>query len=52
MGNLAAETMARRRLVWPDVCGPWLPVWLPNLVSNAKVRGAGEQWPHARHRPL
>lgn len=37
MGYLAAETIARRRLAWPGVCGHWLPVWLPNLVSNANV---------------
>jgi hypothetical protein len=29
MSQLAAETMARRRLVWPNVCRCWLPVWLP-----------------------
>ena len=29
MGDLAAETMARCRLMWPDVCRRWLPVWLP-----------------------
>jgi hypothetical protein len=29
MGDLAAETMAHRRPVWPDVCRRWLPVWLP-----------------------
>jgi hypothetical protein len=38
MGNLAAETTARCRLAWPDVCRLWLPVWLPNLVSIANVR--------------
>jgi hypothetical protein len=36
MGQLAAETMAGRRLMWPDVCLRWLPVWL--LVSAASVR--------------
>jgi hypothetical protein len=29
MGDLAAETMARCRLVWPGICRHWLPVWLP-----------------------
>jgi hypothetical protein len=38
IGHLAAETMARCRLVWPDVCRRWLPVWLPNLVSAVNVR--------------
>jgi hypothetical protein len=38
MGDLAAETMAGCRLMWPDVCRRWLPVWLPNLVSAANVR--------------
>jgi hypothetical protein len=37
MGDLAAQTMAGCRLVWPDVCRRWLPVWLPNLVSAANV---------------
>ena len=38
MGDLAAETMARCRLMWPGVCRRWLPFWLPNLVSPANVR--------------
>jgi hypothetical protein len=38
MGDLAAETMASCRLMWPGVCRRWLPVWLPNLVSAANVR--------------
>ncbi len=38
IGDLAAENMARCRLVWPGVCGRWLPFWLPNLVSAANVR--------------
>ncbi len=29
IGQLAAETMARGCLMWPDVCRHWLPVWLP-----------------------
>jgi hypothetical protein len=29
MGDLAAQTMAGCRLVWPDICRRWLPVWLP-----------------------
>src|SRR6266702_3234329 len=28
MGDLAAQTMAGCRLLWPDVCRRWLPVWL------------------------
>jgi hypothetical protein len=39
--DLAAETMAHRRLVWPGACRRWLPVWLPNLVSAANVRRLG-----------
>ena len=39
--DLAAETMARRRLVWPGACRRWLPVWLPKLISAANVRRLG-----------
>ena len=42
MGNLAAETLAGCRLMWPEVCGRWLPVWLPNLVSAANIRKPGQ----------
>jgi hypothetical protein len=35
-GDLSAETMAGRRLAWPDICRRWLPVWLPHLVSAAQ----------------
>ena len=28
-GHLAAQTMAGCRLTSPDICGRWLPVWLP-----------------------
>jgi hypothetical protein len=38
MGQLAAKTTARCRLMWPDICRCWLPVRLPNLVSAANVR--------------
>jgi hypothetical protein len=37
-GDLAAETVAGCRLVSPDACRRWLPVWLPHLVSAANVR--------------
>src|SRR2546423_5076420 len=36
--TLAAEPMARCRLMLPGVCRRWLPVWLPNLVSAANGR--------------
>ena len=39
--GVAAETMARRRLVWPGACRHWLPVWLPHLVSAANIRRLG-----------
>jgi len=42
MGNLAAETMAGCRLMWPDIRRRWLPGWLPNLVSAANVREPGQ----------
>jgi hypothetical protein len=29
MGHLAAQTMAGCRVMWPDTCRRWLPVWLP-----------------------
>ena len=29
MGDLAATTVAGCRLMWPDACQHWLPVWLP-----------------------
>ena len=29
MGHLAAQTMAGCRLMSPDICRRWLPVWLP-----------------------
>src|SRR5262245_6319607 len=35
MGDLAAQTMAGCRLMWPGVCGRWLPVWLPTIVGAA-----------------
>jgi hypothetical protein len=37
MGDLAAETLASCRLMWPDVCRRWLPVWLPG-ISLASLR--------------
>ena len=51
MGDLAAQTMAGCRPMWPDVCRRWLPVWLPlNRASIAKVcRIDGARWPNARH---
>src|SRR6478752_522364 len=41
MGNLAAETMARCRLVWPDVCRCWLPVWLPIPLAQLTFDKSG-----------
>jgi hypothetical protein len=38
IGHLAGETVAGCRLMWPDACQRWLPVWLPNLISAANVR--------------
>ena len=35
--DLAAETMARRRLVWPGACRRWLPVWLPVLAWRSVI---------------
>jgi hypothetical protein len=29
ISDLAAETIAGCRLVWPHACRCWLPVWLP-----------------------
>ena len=29
MGDLAAQTVAGCRLMWPNTCRRWLPVWLP-----------------------
>jgi hypothetical protein len=57
IGDLAAETMARCRLMWPEVCRRWLPVWLPNLVSAANLsrqhypetRPGAPPSPHASH---
>ena len=40
MGNLAAQTMAGCRLMWPDVCRRWLPVWLPGSADAGGGRGA------------
>ena len=37
-GRSSWETIARCRLMSPDVGRRWLPVWLPNLVSAANVR--------------
>jgi hypothetical protein len=31
MGDLAAQTVAGCRPTWPDICGRWLPVWLPGI---------------------
>src|SRR5262249_5289853 len=31
MGHLAGQTMAGCRLMSPDVCRRWLPVWLPGV---------------------
>ena len=36
MDDLAAETMARRRLVWAEVCRRWLPVWLPESTHGRR----------------
>ena len=30
-GDLAGETVADCRLMWPDACRRWLPVWLPKI---------------------
>ena len=38
MGDLAAETVARCRLMWPGVCRRWLPVWLPDPASGYSKR--------------
>jgi hypothetical protein len=35
MGDLAAQTVAGCRLMWPDICGRWLPVWLPESTEGA-----------------
>src|SRR5215472_15587772 len=52
MGDLAGETVADCRLLWPDICRRWLPVWRPIPVSATHVRDAnGAQRPHARHQP-
>jgi hypothetical protein len=37
MGDLAAQTVAGCRLMWPDICGRWLPVWLPELTEGAAI---------------
>jgi hypothetical protein len=39
MGDLAAETMAGCRLVWPGACRRWLPVWLPEVGAELLVGG-------------
>ena len=49
MSDLAAETIARCPLMWPDICRRWLPVWLPNLVSAANVRPSGQTDRFRRH---
>src|SRR5262249_42149788 len=53
MGDLAAETAGRRRLMWAGVCRCWFPVWLPNLVSTANLRcleqaGRSRRYPKTR----
>jgi hypothetical protein len=37
IGDLAGQTVAGCRLVWPDMCGRWLPVWLPESTEGAAV---------------
>jgi hypothetical protein len=34
MGDLAAQSMAGCRLMWPGVCWCWLPVWLVWLPGS------------------
>ena len=34
MGHLAAQTMAGCRVMWPDTCRRWLPVWPPLEVED------------------
>jgi hypothetical protein len=52
MGHLAAETMARRRLVWLDICRHWLPVWLPKIsLASLTFAVVATEWLNARHRP-
>src|SRR5438034_9542962 len=45
MGNLAAETIAGCRLVWPGVCQRWLPLLLPiplaQLTFSVLAAGSG-----------
>jgi hypothetical protein len=45
MGDLAGETVAGCRLVWPDACRRWLPVWLPELTHGGGRRGAARSRP-------
>ena len=45
MGDLAAETVARCRLVRPDICRRWLPFWLPELRHGGSRRGALDRGP-------
>jgi hypothetical protein len=40
IGNLAAQTIARCRLTWPDDCRRWLPVWLPGTGGHGRRPGA------------
>jgi hypothetical protein len=39
MGHLAAPTMAGCRLMWPDTCRRWLPVWLPGIGGASGGQG-------------
>jgi hypothetical protein len=60
MGHLAAPTMAGCRLMWPDACRRWLPVWLPGTggrgwieASQHRTRtsGLGQRTGHRAQRP-
>jgi hypothetical protein len=37
MSDLAGETIARRRLVWPGVCRRWLRVGSPNSLTRITI---------------
>jgi hypothetical protein len=44
-------SVAGHGLAWPDVCGCWLPVWLPGFVSAANLQQARAPTPETRYCP-
>jgi hypothetical protein len=42
-GRSVAAIMAGCGLVWPDACGRWLPVWLPEISLTTLNFGYSEQ---------